>query len=132
MKPSPLLLTGMLLVALGAPAPAQQPPPAPTSGTVTGPNAGHGGMAHGMIRLLFGLDGITPQQHDQLQALVAQFQQSHPAGSPRDPAAMRTLRQQVMQILTPAQQTQLQTEIQQMRAQREQQPQPGASPPPLY
>ncbi|HEY9084756.1 MAG TPA: hypothetical protein VIN40_02245 [Candidatus Tyrphobacter sp.] len=133
MRLSPFLVAGAFTLALAAPALAQETPPAQpssaTSGTVTGPQAAHAGM----MRLLYGLDGITEQQRQQLQTLIGQFRQSHPAGSPRDPAAMRTLRQQVMQILTPAQQSQLRSEIQQIRAQRAQQqpaPQPDATPTP--
>lgn len=85
------------------------------------------------MRILQSLN-LTPDQNQQIQALVNQYHQSHPPGSAPDPDAMRTIRQQVMQILTPAQRQQLQTQLQQMREQRSQQRGqvvPQASPSPV-
>lgn len=58
--------------------------------------------------------GLTPQQQGQIQALIGQWSQTHPAGSPLDLAAMRQLRQSVMAILTPQQ-------VEAYRQEREQQ-----------
>lgn len=113
---------------MAAPALAQtMPGPAPTpaaSGVVTG----HRGP--GMWRLIEGLDGVTSAQQQQIETLRGQYRQSHQPGSPPDRAAMRTLRQQVMAILTPAQRAQLRSELQQIRRQRQQQGGDLASPPP--
>lgn len=119
--------------ALCAPASAQttpQPPPVPAaSGTVTGPNA-HRGGGGGMWNLVEGLSGITPQQRQAIEGLRTQFQQAHQPGTPPDRATMQSLRQQLMNVLTPAQQQQLRTELQQWRAQRQAQGPAAASPAP--
>jgi hypothetical protein len=67
---------------------------------------------------------VTSQQQQQIGALIAQFSQSHPEGSPRDPLAMKQLRQQILAVLTPQQQNQYEQEraaMQVQRAQRRQQ-----------
>lgn len=130
MTPLRLLAATLAATSLCAPAIAQvTPAPSPipaASGTVTGPNA-HG---VGMWGLVENLADITPQQRTQIEALRTQYQQAHQPGTPPDRTAMRALRQQLMNILTTAQQQQLRAEIQQLRAQHEQSS-PPASPPPL-
>lgn len=60
--------------------------------------------------------GLSPQQQQQIQSLVAQFSQTHPAGSPLDPEAMRTLRQSMLAVLTPQQRDTLRQEDEQRRS----------------
>ena len=88
-------------------------------------------------RLLNGVN-LSNQQHDQIQSLLDQSAQAHPAGSQPVRGAARQLRDQIFGILTPDQQSQVQQTMQTMRAQhrqRRQQPQqqqgypaPGATP----
>jgi Spy/CpxP family protein refolding chaperone len=85
-------------------------------------------------RLLNGLN-LSSQQHNQIQTLLDQYAQAHPAGSPRDRQASRQLRDQIFGILTPDQQAQVRQTMQNMRAQHqqrrsqnEQNPAPGATP----
>jgi len=51
----------------------------------------------------FGSLGLSPAQQQRIQSMVAAFSQTHPAGSPLDPAAMRQLRDGVRSVLTPQQ-----------------------------
>jgi Spy/CpxP family protein refolding chaperone len=60
--------------------------------------------------------GLSPQQQQQIQALIAQFSQTHPAGSPLDPEAMRQLRQSILAVLTPQQRDTLTQENEQRRS----------------
>jgi Spy/CpxP family protein refolding chaperone len=123
------LACGIVLPMLvAAPAIAQtQPPPAPPCGTVQGQPAPHGGY----VRILRSLN-LTADQNQRIQAIIDRYRQIHPPGGARDPDAMRALRQQVMQILTPAQRQRLQAQIQQLRARysQQQEPVPEASPSP--
>ncbi|MBC5816659.1 MAG: hypothetical protein GIW97_08970 [Candidatus Eremiobacteraeota bacterium] len=76
-------------------------PQAPPAG------AQHGARHHGgFMRALQGLN-LSADQQSRIKALVAQFHQAHPKGSPRDPQAAKALHDQVLGILTPAQQAQL-------------------------
>ena len=87
-------------------------------------------------RLLNGVN-LSNQQHSQIQTLLDQYAQAHPAGSQRVPGAGRQLRDQIFGILTPDQQTQVRQNMQSMRAQHQQRrqqtpqqgyPAPGATP----
>lgn len=78
-----------------------------------------GGMMHRFDQL-----NLSADQKSRIDALLTQFKAAHPKGSPRDPAAMASLRQQINAILTPQQQQQLQ----QMRG-RDNESQEGAKPP---
>lgn len=85
-------------------------------------------------RLLNGVN-LSDQQHTQIQGLLDQYAQTHPAGSQRVRGAARQLRDQIFGILTPSQQSQVQQTMQQMRSQRQrrsqtqqQYPAPGATP----
>lgn len=60
--------------------------------------------------------GLSPQRQQQIQSLIAQFSQTHPAGSPLDPDAMRALRQSIFAVLTPQQRDTLSQENDQRRA----------------
>jgi Spy/CpxP family protein refolding chaperone len=117
-----LLAAALLLAAPWAVARAQttpQPSPVPVqSGTVTGPNAPRGS---GMWRLVEALDGITPAQRQQLEAIRVQYMQSHPANTMPDRSSMQSVRTQVLHVLTPTQRTQLRSEVQQLRARHAQQ-----------
>ncbi|MHB8433190.1 MAG: hypothetical protein ACYC8W_06535 [Candidatus Tyrphobacter sp.] len=122
MRTSRALAAALLLAAPWATVRAQttpQPSPVPVqSGTVTGPNAPRGS---GMWRLVEALDGITPAQRQQLEAIRVQYMQSHPANTMPDRSSMQSLRAQVMHVLTPTQRTQLRSEVQQLRTRRAQQ-----------
>jgi Spy/CpxP family protein refolding chaperone len=64
----------------------------------------------------FGSLGLSSQQQQQIQSLIAQFSQAHPAGSPLDRDAMRQLRQSTLAVLTPQQRDTLSQETEQRRA----------------
>ena len=74
--------------------------------------------------------GLSDQQKTQIQQLVAQYRQAHPAGSARDPQARKQLRDQILGVLTPQQQTELKAKLAQLRAQRRATlvPQPSPTP----
>lgn len=69
----------------------------------------------GFMRAMHGLN-LSADQQSRIKALVDQFHQAHPKGSPRDPQAAKALHDQVMSVLTPAQQTQFKANMQAMRA----------------
>lgn len=60
--------------------------------------------------------GLSPQQQQQIQSLIAQFSQTHPAGSPLDPEAMRQLRENLLAVLTPQQRDALTQENERRRS----------------
>jgi len=78
--------------------------------------------------------GLSDQQKTQIQQLVAQYRQAHPRGSAPDRQARKELRTKIMAVLTPAQQAQLKTEMQQRESQSgrgrnsDRFPQPSPSP----
>ena len=86
-------------------------------------------------RLLNGVN-LSNQQHNQIQNLLDQYAQAHPAGSQRVRGAARQLHDQIFGILTQQQQTQVQQNVQQVRAEHQQRrrelqqqnPTPGATP----
>ena len=59
---------------------------------------------------------LTADQQAKIAALRAQYEQAHPKGSARDPQAMKAMRDQVMSILTPAQQAQFKSDMAANRA----------------
>ena len=73
-----------------------------------GAETGSGGPRASRMLQRFAALNLSDQQKTQIQNLIDQFRQAHPQGSPRDPAAMQTLRSQINAVLTPAQQQQLQ------------------------
>lgn len=112
------------------PQPAQQPYPGqqttqPYPGQQTQPYPGRQGGNPGKrtskhwMRLLSGLN-LSSDQQQQIQNVLGQFAQAHPAGSARDLQGMQNLRQQIFGILTADQQTQLRTEMQQAQARQQQ------------
>jgi Spy/CpxP family protein refolding chaperone len=130
MKRTPVFFSGLLaaVVGLSTVAGAQQAPP-PAA------HAGHAGAhGHGMMRALHGVN-LSDDQRSQIQSLMQSYRQSHPKGSAPDPQARKALRQQIMGVLTPDQQSQVKANLQQMRAERRQQeqgpaPQPQTQPQP--
>ncbi|HZZ00961.1 MAG TPA: hypothetical protein VFE36_15480 [Candidatus Baltobacteraceae bacterium] len=88
-------------------------------------------------RMLNGIN-LSSQQHSQIQNLLDQYAQAHPAGSQRVPGAARQLRDQIFGILNSDQQAQVRQNMQTMRAQhqgrheqtqqQQQYPAPGATP----
>lgn len=129
MKPSRLTIMGLLALALMAPALAQTPPQPPLAPSASGTVTGHGDHAR-MWNMVEGLNGITDTQRQQIEALRTQYEQNNQPGTTPSHGTMRALRQQLMQILTPAQQTQLRSQLQQFRRQHQAQQPPNASPPP--
>jgi Spy/CpxP family protein refolding chaperone len=105
------LLAAALCVGLAVPVAAfaqQANQIDPTSGTVTGAPAGGAGRHHqrGLMRRAMNGITLTDAQKQQLQTLQQQYAQGHPAGSTPDPAAAKTFRASLLNVLTPDQQTQ--------------------------
>jgi len=126
-----LLIPAALATALAVPVAgfAQvQPSPAPL-GQPGQAQRHHGGF--GFMRAMRGLN-LSSQQQSQIQQLVQQYRQAHPKGSTPDPQSRKDLRTKVMAVLTPAQQAQLKTQMEQRKAQfgreRGGRPQPSPSP----
>jgi Spy/CpxP family protein refolding chaperone len=141
MKPSQLMV-GVLAAVLALPLAvsaqqAQPPPPAQAQGPVT-PNESV--MQHRWAKRLGGVN-LSSQQQQQIQSIVHQYSQAHPAGSPRDPQGARDMRRQIMGVLSPDQQNQFRQQMQERRAQMRQRreqmqqsdgqqgPPPGQQPP---
>ena len=122
-----LIVPAVLAAALIAPAGAfaQQQTSQPANAPAAGQWEGHGHHHGGMMRMMRGLN-LTDAQKAQLKQIHEQFRQSHPAtaGQRPDPQAMKQLRDQMMNVLTPQQRAKLQTEMQQ----RAGQPQPQSTP----
>ena len=70
---------------------------------------------HGFAHFLRDVD-LTDQQQSQMRTLIMQFRQAHPPGSAFDLQALRTLHEQMFAVLTPAQQQQVQRNIEQWRS----------------
>jgi len=100
------------LVALAVPALAQNanPPEAPPAQT-----APAGGHMHG-LRAAFAALNLTSDQQAQLAKIMAQAKEARENGQPIDRA---DLMKQINGVLTPAQRTQLQAEIEKQRAARQ-------------
>jgi hypothetical protein len=88
---------------------------------------------HRWTKRLAGIN-LSAQQQQQVQHFLDQFAAAHPAGSPRDPAGSKALHEQIFGVLTPAQQSQFQQQMQALKAQHAQRGAPGeqqpAQPPP--
>lgn len=124
----PAAFAAAVLIPAGAFA-QQTADPAPAASAAPGQWGGHRHHA-GFMRAMRGLN-LTDQQKTQIKQLVQQFRQAHPRGSQPDPEARKQLRQQILGVLTPAQQAQLKTNMQHMRDQyRNSPPQPQGSPQP--
>jgi Spy/CpxP family protein refolding chaperone len=112
-----------LIAALALPmaASAQQYPQQPVQ-QQPGPGQGTRGNAgahqyNKWMKMLTSLN-LSQQQQQQVQGMLQQFAQQHPAGSPRDREGTRALRNQIFSVLTPDQQNQLRQQMQAMRQQR--------------
>lgn len=131
-----LLSMAVLLAATFLPLAAsaqqvQQPLPqgAPVNGQQHGPSRGYDRWMHRLSGL-----NLSSQQQAQVQSVLGQYYQSHPAGAPREKGASKALRQQIFSTLTPQQQAQLRQEMPQKKHHRrdqemEQQPQAESAPP---
>lgn len=60
--------------------------------------------------------GLSPQQQGQIQALIAQYSQAHPAGTPLDEEATHELHRSILRVLTPQQFDTLRQENEQRRS----------------
>jgi len=117
------ILAALCAILLGAPTLALANPGPGSSA----PSAQHRGHFRSMLRQL----NLTQQQEDQIRSLMEAYRQAHPQGSQPDPAARTQLREQILAVLTPAQRTQLEQEMQQWRADHQSQGQgPNPSPSP--
>jgi Spy/CpxP family protein refolding chaperone len=95
---------------------ANQPPAPGTQAQSPGQWQGRHGRhgRHGFMRMMRGVN-LSDQQKTQIRQIVQQFRQSHPRGSRTDPQARRQareqLRRQIMNVLTPAQRSQVQKNL---------------------
>jgi Spy/CpxP family protein refolding chaperone len=106
-----LIVPAALAVAAALPLAAFAAPQA----AATAPAAAHWkGHQH---RGFFAALHLSASQKTQIKQLMRQFRQNHPKGSPRDPAARKQLRAQIMNVLTPQQRTQL-AQMRKMRKER--------------
>ncbi|MDQ2664061.1 MAG: Spy/CpxP family protein refolding chaperone [Candidatus Eremiobacteraeota bacterium] len=113
MNVSRLALAGSLAAALAVPlAGAAQTTPLTTPAGSAAPAARHHA---GWKRALAGI-ALTAQQQSSIQALTAAYHQAHPRGSARDPQAQKALHASILNLLTPAQQTQFKTNVAAMRS----------------
>lgn len=103
---APVGLAAMLALPLAANA---QTAPAPAPNAPHADRGHHGGFMHAMQGL-----NLTADQQARIKALAKQFHQNHPKGSPPDAAARDAFHQQIMSILTPAQQAQFKANLAQM------------------
>jgi Spy/CpxP family protein refolding chaperone len=81
------------------------------------------------MRMLQGVN-LTDQQKAQIRQLMTNYRQAHPQGSQPDPQARKQLHEQIMSILTPAQQAQVRANMERMHSEHQMMmsPQPSASP----
>jgi Spy/CpxP family protein refolding chaperone len=120
-KPQRLLLTLSLCLGLAIPVAAlagQSDQTTPTSGTITGSSAiapATQKHAPGLARKAMKGIALSDAQKQQIQSLVQQYSQDHPAGSPRDKDAAKALRASLLNVLTPDQQTQYLSNLATMR-----------------
>lgn len=114
MKTHSILLAAALALCASVTtvASAQQAPAAPVAPAAGAPEHHHGMM---MRRAFEGVT-LTPQQKTQIQQLVTQYRQAHPAGSAPDPQARKTFQEQIMNLLTPEQQAQVKSNMEKMHA----------------
>lgn len=105
-----VLLPAAFAAAITLPAAAfaqQAAVPAAPSTAQCGNHEMHGGQNR------FASLNLTAQQKQQIKQIRQQYMAAHPCGSTPDPAARKQMRAQIMNVLTPAQRTQLQQEMQQ-------------------
>ncbi|GAC1389389.1 MAG: hypothetical protein NVSMB31_05310 [Vulcanimicrobiaceae bacterium] len=107
-----LIPIGMIAaLALPAVSIAQTVPAAPPPVERMQAGAHHGGFMRAMKNL-----NLNDEQKTKIKALMTAFHQSHPKGSLRDPEAMKALHDQMMALLTPAQQAQFKANMAAMHA----------------
>ena len=120
MKWNPLTIAA-LAAALAAPvAAAAQQAQAPSPGTQQGQartTPSEAKITHRWMKRLGSLN-LSGDQQQRVQSLINQYSQAHPQGSPRDPAAARALRQQIMGVLSADQQSQYRQQVQAHRQQQ--------------
>lgn len=117
-----LIVLAALTAALSLPVAvsAQQAPPQPAMQQApAGTQQATPKIYRRWSRLLNGVN-LSNQQHEQIQSLLDQYAQAHPAGSQRVHGAARQLHEQIFGILNQQQQAQVQQNMQQMRAQHQQ------------
>jgi Spy/CpxP family protein refolding chaperone len=130
MNISRTLIAGAAVLALALPlAVSAQTTTAPAP-AADGTHAHHGG---GLNRHAMQGIKLSDDQQQQLLQLRTDYRKAHPKGSTPDPASRKALRDQMLNILTPDQQTQYQANIKQAREEHKHQTNPGgpfASPSP--
>jgi hypothetical protein len=113
-----LFAVGALLAALtmplGASAQQTQQPGAQAHTTPSGAR-----IAHRWMKRLGNLN-LSSDQQQRIGSLIDQYSQAHPEGSPRDRAASRQLRHQIMGMLSSDQQNQYREQMSAHRAQMQQ------------
>lgn len=83
---------------------AQEQLPPPTQASPCGPRETPSEQAiYDRTMRRFASLGLTPQQQGQIQAIVGQYSQAHPAGSPLDVSANRAMHETILGVLTPQQ-----------------------------
>jgi Spy/CpxP family protein refolding chaperone len=95
----------------------------------TSEQAEHHGHHHGMFGMLQTL-GLSQAQQTQIKTLMTNYKTAHPEGSPKDPAARKQLRDQILAVLTPAQKTKLDAQIKAWRSQHPERSESSESPSP--
>ena len=71
---------------------------------------------------------LSSQQQAQIKQIVTQFRQTHPRGTEPSVQDRQQLHQQIMNVLTPAQQAQFKADMQ--RERQERMPSTGSTPQP--
>jgi len=71
---------------------------------------------------------LSSQQQAQIKQIVTQFRQTHPRGTEPSAQDRQQLHQQIMNVLTPAQQAQFKADMQ--RERQERMPSSGSTPQP--
>ncbi len=84
-----------------------------------------------MWNLLLDLKHMTSVQRQHLEAIRARYERDFPPGTFPNHDQIESLRQQVMQVLTPVQQDELRSELQQFRVEHLREGLPDASPSPI-
>ena len=111
------LIFSILALTSASSAFAQMPPQAPMCGQNRPRVTPTQQKIYDRMMRRFGALGLSPQQQGQMQSLIGQFSQTHPAGSPLDTEAMHQLHRSILQVLTPQQFDTLRQENEQRRGQ---------------
>ncbi|MEO9263453.1 MAG: hypothetical protein ABI282_05120 [Candidatus Baltobacteraceae bacterium] len=136
MKPTKIVFAGALALAMALPvaAFAQQAPDQAVPAASMQPGAPMSGAeSHehhaGMMQLFKGVN-LTTQQHAKIRQMMDTFHAAHPEGSPPDATARQALHEEIMGILTPAQQAQVKANMTQMQLGHPMAPEASPSAPP--